>query len=418
MGRRVGTSIACAAALVAAAYCAPAAPQPGLDAIASGYIGLAQDLARHDPTLIDHWLTQPAPAATASRQPVIVLQATAEALGRDLAAIQPRVSGIDAARARWLDGQTRALQLAVRRLLGESVPFDEEARQAFGMMPGRAEPTAIARARDQLERGLPGTGPLSERLPAFKARFQVPRAARDAVMRAALDACREATRDAVHLPADEEVETAFIGNLPWDAHARYLGAHRTRLDINGSAPLDLTRALHLACHEGYAGHHVQHIWLADELIAARGWREYALVPGFGPALLIAEGAAEAGAELALPPERRAAIYLGHLAPAAGLVRLTAADLERLVRVEEALAALEPLIADIARDYLDGRMNAAAAAERLEHDALVADAAALVAFVERRRTRILAYTLGRRVATDRVAASGFTGLHALLVPAAP
>ena len=43
-------------------------------------------------------------------------------------------------------------------------------------------------------------------------------------------------------------------------------------------------------------------------MSARGWQEYALVPGFGPDLVLAEGAAEAGADLAMPYERRVAVY--------------------------------------------------------------------------------------------------------------
>jgi hypothetical protein len=208
---------------------------------------------------------------------------------------------------------------------------------------------------------------------------------------------------------------AFVDGLPWDAHARYLGGHRTRIDVDGSQPLDLTRALRVACHEGPVGHHAQHIWGADELVGRRGWREHGLVPGFGPALLLAEGAAEVGAELAMPASRRARVYRETLAPAAGLSKLDAGDFARLIRIEDAQAAIEPLIADIAREYLDNRITAATAAERLEQEALMPAPEAFVLFIERRRTRILAYTEGRRLARERLGAAGLAGLRALFVP---
>jgi hypothetical protein len=401
-----------------AGACARHPAPPDLDAMASRYIQLTRELAGHDPSLVDHWLTEPPPLDAGGRRPVSTLHLAIETLGRETEAAILETSGEARVRAEWLAGQTRALRVAAGRLLGQSLPFDTEARLAFGLSPARADLFEVDRAREALERALPGTAPLGERLAAFRARFQVPAAARDAVMRAALEACREATRTDLPLPSDAAVEVAFVEGIPWDAHARYLGAHRTRIEINASAPLDLTRALRLACHEGDAGHHAQHIWMADDLVSRRGWQEHALVPGFGPALLLAEGAAEAGADLAMPPERRARVYRDRLAPAAGLGRATTAGIEQLVRVEEAQAALEPLVGDIAREYLDNQINAATAAERLRHDVLMPAPEAFVFFIERRRTRILAYTEGRRLARERLGGSGLAGLRRLFVPGSP
>ena len=401
------------------ASCQPVAPRhPDLDGIASRYVQLTRELARHDPSLIDHWLIESPPSELGGRRPVSTLHLQIDGLAGEAETAVLGVSGAARTRAEWLQGQVRALRLAAQRLLGESLPFDTEARLAFGIASQRADLFEADRARETLDQVLPGTGPLGSRLATFRARFRVPATARDAVMRAALDACRAATRAALALPADETVEVAWVEGLPWDAHAHYLGGHRTRIDVNANVPLDLTRALHLACHEGYAGHHAQHIWLADGLVSARGWQEHALVPGFGPALLLAEGAAEAGTQLAMPPERRVQVYREQLAPASGLSQLGGDAFDLLVRVEQAQAALDPLIADIAREYLDNQINTATAIERLEQDVLMPGAEAFVLFIERRRTRVLAYTEGRHLALDRLGGTGLPGLRALFVPPMP
>jgi hypothetical protein len=111
----------------------------------------------------------------------------------------------------------------------------------------------------------------------------------------------------------------------------------------------------------------------------------------------------------MPAGRRLAVYRDHLAAAAGL---RANDLERLVTVEGQLSDIEPLIGDIAREYLDNRINTATATERLSQEALVADAEGLVMFIERRRSRLLAYAEGRRVVHERLAAAGLAGLRGL------
>ncbi len=393
--------------------CDPGPARPSVDEMASRYIRLTQELARHDPSLIDHWLTDAPPVPDGGRRPVPSLTLEIEALVEHVEQVTLDLPSEARPRVDWLQGQARALRLAARRLMGESIPFDSEARLAFGVTPARADLFAADRARERLEGLLTGPGTLADRLAAFQARFAVADARRDAVMQAAVAACREAARDALPLPEDEAVELAFVDGLPWDGHARYLGAHRTRIEVNGSQALDLTRAVRLACHEGYAGHHVQHILTADDLVGRRHWPERALVPGFGPALLVAEGTADAATDLALPPDTRRAVYRT-LAGVAGFDAATTEDVDRLVEVEEAQRGLEPLIGDIARDYLDNRINATEAARRLEAEVLMPAPEGFVFFIERRRTRVLAYAEARRLAHARLATTGLAGVKAVML----
>ena len=388
---------------------APTAPLD-LSSVASRYISLAQDLARHDPSLIDHWLTE-APPPAGARRPVFNIGRDIDALTEESERAVLATTGAERVRATHLQSQLKALSLAARRLLGESLPFDAEATLGLGINAERADLEQVVRARDALETELPGTGTLAGRVSAFRRRFVVPDAKRESVMRLALDQCRAATAEAMPLPSDEAVELAFVAGLPWDAHARYLGRHRTHIEVNAGRPLDLARALRLACHEGYAGHHAQYIWTADELVSARGWHEYSLVPGFGPDLVLAEGAAEAGADLAMPYERRVAVYRDHLAPAAGL---RGADVDRLARVEVHLTAIEQLIGDIARDYLDNQIHTSDAVDRLSREALVADPEGFVMFIERRRTRVLAYSAGRRAVLHDLGPRRLAGMRDLLL----
>ncbi|MCC7126483.1 MAG: hypothetical protein IT178_16660, partial [Acidobacteria bacterium] len=336
-------------------------------ALATRYVTLTRELARHDPSLIDHWLIPP-PPLTGPRQPVAPLETAIAALRRDVDAERTRGDADEATRLDHLAGQLRALHLAARRLLGHASTFDEEARDGLGIDTLRIDEAAAADARALIDRELPGAQPLVDRLAAFRARFIVAPDRRQRVLDAAVAACDAATRDAWTLPPDQRLVLRIAGALPWDAHARYDGHHQTTVEVNGARPLDLSRAVRVACHEGHAGHHAQYIWIADVLIGERGWQEFALVPGFGPDLLLAEGAAEAATDLALPAETRLALYRDVLAPAAGL---PATDLDRLVRIEDAQARLEPLIGLLARDYLDNRANAARTMERLAAEALVA-----------------------------------------------
>jgi len=82
----------------------------------------------------------------------------------------------------------------------------------------------------------------------------------------------------------------------------------------------------------------------------------------------------------------------------------AAPLSRLLErhhVHRAVAELDLVIAATARAYLDGELGSEAAAEQLTTRALVMDAQRFLFVIERQRTRILAYPVGRRLVTAHV-----------------
>ena len=166
-----------------AAPAPPVDPAADLTAVASRYISLAQDLARHDPSLIDHWLTEP-PAPAGARRPVYNIGRDIDALVAESERAVLANTGTSRARAAHLHAQLKALSLAARRLLGESLPFDAEATLGLGVNAERADLEQVVRAREALEAELPGTGTLAERVSAFRRRFVVPDARREAVMRA------------------------------------------------------------------------------------------------------------------------------------------------------------------------------------------------------------------------------------------
>jgi hypothetical protein len=384
-----------------------AEPAPSLDTIAEGYVRVALQLAQHDPGLVEDW-RGPDSWRPGPRQPVAPLLKRIQTLQQDL---RLHSDPAPADRRGYLAAQLAALELSARRLLGQSAPFDDEAKQAFGRRPASATATRLAATRAALERELPGPGSLAERYVAFKKRQVVDASKAEPLMRAALAACRAVTSAVLALPDGETIELAFADNSPWDGFAQYLGGHRSRITFNRRAAVDASRVLRLACHEGYPGHHVQFMLIDDELVSRRGWREFELTPAFGRHLLVTEGAAEAGAEMAFPFDSRVALYRDVLLPIAGLPPQDAA---RIARIEQLVWSLEPAAIDIIRGYLDNTLTQAAAIERLRHEALTLDPEALLAFAERRRTRVLAYPEGREAIWRTIGRDDLKGLRALFV----
>ena len=98
----------------------------------------------------------------------------------------------------------------------------------------------------------------------------------------------------------------------------YQGNFRSLIQVNTDLPIYIDRAIDLACHEGYPGHHVYNALLEQHLVKDLGWIEFTVYPLFSPQSLIAEGTANFGIEVAFPGTERVRFEQGELFPLAGL----------------------------------------------------------------------------------------------------
>ena len=104
----------------------------------------------------------------------------------------------------------------------------------------------------------------------------------------------------------------------WSGYNWYQGNYRSLIQVNTDLPIYIDRAIDLACHEGYPGHHVYNALLEKHLVRDRGWVEFSVYPLFSPQSLIAEGTANYGIEVAFPGDERLAFERDVLFPLAGL----------------------------------------------------------------------------------------------------
>ena len=372
-----------------------AVPAPDLAALAERYTRLTLQLARHQPSLVEVWLGPPS-WNEGMRVPVHVLKTNIVALAAELARVDSPAPP-DTARLTYLRGQAAALDAAAGRLLGENQPFADEAQRSLGHAPPTRDAAALDALRRDLSTALPsGRGTLAERHAAFRHAHAVPADRVETVFTAAVAWCRDAARPLLPLPPGETLTTRAADETGWAAFSRPAGPLASDLWVSHRGGADAAQVLQLAAHEGTPGHHAQHALATAELVNGRGWLERALTPAFGPHRLLAEGAAEAGADLLLPLATRERVCAELLLPAAGQAPAVAA---RLVRVERLAASLGEEVAHIARAYLDSSRSMETMTARLRDEALVLDPAGMLSFIEKQRSKVLAYPLGRRLVQE-------------------
>jgi len=396
--------------------CLSEAPSPAsLDEIAQSYVKLALALGQHDLDYVDAyygpepWATQ----AEAEQRSLDQIRAQAEALLPHLRG--PAAEGADemiARRRRFLRRQLESLVARVRMLAGERLSFDEESRALYEAVAPSYGTDHYQAILDELERRLAEQGfeqgPLIERYEAFREGFIIPPDKVAAVFARAIEACRERTAAHIALPEGESFEVEYVTGQSWGAYNWYQGNFHSLIQVNTDLPISIDRAIDLACHEGYPGHHVYSALHEKHLVRDRDWIEYTLYPLFSPQSLISEGTANFGVELAFPAEDRVRFEKEVLFALAGLDPATA---EVYRAVQRLVARLGDAGNEAARQYLDGELDATAAAEYLARYAALplARAEKRVQFIDQYRSYVINYDLGlelvRRHVDARTGADG-------------
>jgi hypothetical protein len=334
--------------------------------LAESYVKLVLAVGQHDADYVDAYYGPPEWRAEADL--VIVALPEIERRAQELVAEVGDTSTLDPRRKAYLLSQLRALIARVQMLRGTRLSFDQEARALYDVTPPVNTEQHFQDIVSRLDGALPGRGPVPERYVGFRNRFVIPPGRLDTVFQAAIAAGRERTARHIPLPPNESFVVEYVTDKPWSGYNWYQGGYRSIIQVNTSLPIYIDRAVDLACHEGYPGHHVSNTLLERTLVHERGWLEFTLYPLFSPQSLIAEGTANYGIELALPDAERNTFEREVLFPLAGLPR---SSVDEYYAIQTLVRELSYAGNEAARRYLDGEIDAAAAAEWLERYALMA-----------------------------------------------
>jgi hypothetical protein len=307
-------------------------------------------------------------------------------------------------RRRGLSEQLRSVRGRLAVLRGEKLTFDEEARRIYGVSPPSHEDESYRAIARDLDAVLPGKGPVSERMDAFKKTLIVPPERVKAVLEVALDRCRKTTLEHVALPAEEDFQLEMVDDRPWGAYNWYKGGYQSLIQYNVTPPVYLTGLTTTMCHEGYPGHHTLNTLLEQHLVNGRGWIEYTVYPLFSAESLLAEGTADFGMELVFPGDERWQWERDHLYPVAGIDPSLAALNHRVGELNKALAYAH---IDAARAYLDGMRSGEQTIAWLQEFTFATreQAERSLKFFSRYRSYVVNYRLGEdlvRQHVDRVA----------------
>jgi hypothetical protein len=387
-------------AVALAAACRPAArpaPDPtALDAVAERYVVLGLSLGHHDPNYVDAYYGPDSLKRVADADSLSVAQVrtAAESLIAVLGdSVPPYADSLVRLRHRYLRVQLGAMAARARMLGGERLDFDAEAEALYDVRPPHYPDAHYDSLLARLDSLLPGGGTLAARYQRFRERLNIPPAKVDTVFKRAIAACRARTLAHMPLPPGERFDLEYVKGTSWNAYNWYKGQYHSLIQVNLDFPVALDRAIDLACHEGYPGHHVYNALLEQALVHDRGWVEISLYPLFSPQSLIAEGSANFGIDMAFPPAERTAFERDSLF---GLAGLDTALAERNAAVRQVVERLNYARNEVAQRYLDGAIDSAQARQAMQRYWLSSPEASAktVRFIDQYRSYVINYNLGR------------------------
>jgi hypothetical protein len=370
-----------------------------MNAIAERYAYLVLALGQHDRDYVDafygpaEWKTQ----AEQEKKSLDAIGSEAAKLSATLieTPIAPGSADSDLRQLRreYLHKQLVALGARARMLKGEKLKFDDESRALYDAVAPTFPDSHFDQIIAQLEAKIPGEGPLWERYEKWRKPFVIPKEKLDSVFQLAIKECRARTLAHIGLPPNESFTVEYVTNKPWGGYNWYKGDFHSVIQVNTDLPIYIDRAVDLAAHEGYPGHHVYNSLLEKNLVQDRGWVEFSVYALFSPQSLIAEGTANFGRDVAFPNKtERMKFEKEVLFPAAGI---DASRTDEFYAVQDLMKQLDYAANEAARRLINGEIDEKAAVQWLQKYAVMDPARAQqrVKFIKRYRSYVINYNLG-------------------------
>ncbi|MEN8249243.1 MAG: hypothetical protein ABFS32_09955 [Bacteroidota bacterium] len=367
-----------------------------LDDIANQYVKLALEIGQYNPDFIDayygpeNWNPK---KQVRKALPYEELKWQTTALINQLGSIDDMsFEEVELLRYQFLVKQLQAVRTKLDMLSGKEYPFDVESLRLYDVVAPHTDLVVYDSLLNELDNALPGEGTIADRYVAFSSEFIIPPDKLDIVFSAAIDEARKRVKQHIEMPEEENFEVEYVTNKPWSGYNWYKGKSYSLIQINTDLPICIDRAIDLACHEGYPGHHLYNVLLEQKLVKGRHWNEYQVYPLFTPQSFIAEGSAQYGIEITFSKEDRFEYERDVLFPLAGL---NPTRIDEYYEVQSIRKELMHAINDIARMYINREIDPETTVEHLVKYLQYTNERAQkkLAFFDRYRSYVINYSQG-------------------------
>ena len=390
------------------ANCSTKLKPDSIEVIAEEYVRLVLQVGQYDSAVVDayfgpeEWKPNEQKAAIFPEETLV--NSANDLLSKCKTLLDSKSPNLNIRRVEMLQKQLIALRTKVQMIGGKTYSFDEEAALLYDAEPPFYPLSYFDKLLDEMDQLLNGDAVLSSRYTKFMEQFIIPKNMLDSVFSVATAESRAITKQYLDLPTQENFVLEYVNDKVWSGYNYYQGDSQSLIQINTDFPIHIDRAIDLASHEGYPGHHIYMMLLDQNLVNTKGWMEYSVYPLFSPLSFISEGSANYGIDMVFPGEKRLAFERDVLFPIIGISKMKA---EKFHKVQELKAKLKYAENEIARRYLNGIIGREAAVGMIETYLLFSPKKAIqrLNFIETNRSYVINYNLGRDQVAKHMKLSG-------------
>ena len=155
---------------------------------------------------------------------------------------------LERSRSSFLAAHLRALSCAGRKFAGERVGFVDEVEAYFDVRIAKGDQARYRDAHQRLDDALGGSGPLAERMQAYRSADEIPPEKLAECIDAFSSALRDRVRAMYPLPEAETVKYEVVTDKPWSGFNYYLGGYRSRVAVNADLKQQLSNLPRLVAH--------------------------------------------------------------------------------------------------------------------------------------------------------------------------
>jgi len=388
--------------------CSPDSKTHNIDTIAEEYVRLVLQVGQYDSAVVDAYFGPEEWKPSEQKATVFPLETLVHSANdlydKGTVLLESKNPNVNASRIEMLQKQLIALRTKVEMIGGKTYSFDEEAALLYDAEPPFYPLSYFDKLLDEMDQLLDGDGVLSSRYTTFMEQFIIPKDLLDSVFNVATAESRAITKQYLDLPTQENFVLEYVNDKVWSGYNYYQGDSQSLIQINTDFPIHIDRAIDLASHEGYPGHHIYMMLLDQNLVNTKGWMEYSVYPLFSPLSFISEGSANYGIDMVFPGEKRLAFERDVLFPIVGISKKKA---QKFHKVQELKSKLKYAENEIARRYLNGVIGKEDAIGMIEKYLLFSPKKAIqrLNFIETNRSYVINYNLGRDQVANHMKLSG-------------
>lgn len=343
----------------------PFSDSKDIDKIAESFVILSLASVKYDSDLVDSYFGPDSLKKIAEN-----LNISLDTLSLSCKSLISNLENIDSSdfdsikklRFRFLKRQLKALDARLSFLMGKQLDFDSESVAYYDVIAPVYSLKYYDSVLDSLRLIIPGKGDLATRYHNIRNKFIIPVEKIDTVFKTALNKSREITYNFIKtLPENESFKIEYVTDKSWGGYNWFKGNGQSLIQINVELPVFIDRALDLACHEGYPGHHVFHSIIEDIFYKKKRWIEYSIYLLFSPQALISEGTANFAVDLAFDSSQKYDFEKNILFPLAGL---NTSQYDLYNKIQRYTKKLSYISIETARRYLNGNLTKEQAIEWL------------------------------------------------------